>query len=144
MRGHELLRMLSALLFAALGATGMVGAGCDSAGGVGGGSSTSCLGFNGSTVPFPEGAYLCEGSDSIVTCSNGQWVDVVECSTFSWRNDSGFTYPCHCSGGDGVPTTGCGYAGHVCGGVQYPTCPSGTVPKPQCGTCTYGQPNCSI
>jgi hypothetical protein len=127
-------RLLTALMIVAM---------APSCGGDGGGGSADCV-LPGTTVPFPPGSHVCDGHYSIAVCSDGQWVDVANCASYTWTSSTGFSYMCHCSGGDANETTTCDYAFHLCGDQSYPTCPAGTPPKPQCGTCTLGQPGCSI
>ncbi len=65
----------------------------------------------------PEGGYDCLGN-SIVQCINGNWENVISCS--STDNSDGRS--CTCKGGCGLNKTVCSFAFDVCDGQSYETC----------------------
>ncbi|MEM7136262.1 MAG: hypothetical protein AAF500_06785 [Myxococcota bacterium] len=98
------------------------GTDCDDCGarqsqGSAGGASCQWNG-NCSTVA-PPGSYDCLGDDNtLVTCIDGSWEVVADCSGFFSGSDR-----CSCKGGCGTETVECSFAFDICGSQQYPTTP---------------------
>lgn len=89
----------------------------DQSNGVGGGGSCA---WNGNcSTRAPAGSYDCLNDDlTLVTCINGVWEEVADCSGFFQGNRT-----CTCKGGCGTETVVCSFAFEICGGQEYPTTP---------------------